>query len=557
MSWIAYDAETVLAVHNFAAYEVLPTPDNVIALERGGQARRCRLLGIAFTLIVAIIMDEATTWVDQLPKGSVDMGVIAKRLLLPRKQSPAIDAEGSAMLGFLNRIKQWRKAAYRNAARRPWVWRELSVPPSHQLLLNVRQNFGDAVTFTPPAAGKCNVGFVLHIASFGGVERVAYCVAQQLSLSGAAVHLFLIGTNRAELPEDFSDTFASINFLEGPNFGSWDGGNQFQGTALPSVANHHHAIERIVAALAGMDVVFNHHAGDLNEAAAALRRLGVKTATYLHLLDNTPSGRPLGHPVLALAYEHAYDLVICVSNRMLGWMHGAGVPSDKLLLVRNAPGHDVPPSRRKRILKERVSRKHDRLRVLFLGRLDRQKGIGRLATAIDRSAEARMPLRWRVVGAAVTEAVPLPPTVQALVEPPVYDGKGLVDLLAWADVMVLLSDYEGVPLSILEAQRLGVVVIATNVGAVSEIIESGRNGFLVSPNNAVDETLALLKTLSQNDRLRSQIALAASDVAGWPETTGELVAWLGLTAEADADAADEVLEPAPAQAERQVAGLTS
>jgi glycosyltransferase involved in cell wall biosynthesis len=276
--------------------------------------------------------------------------------------------------------------------------------------------------------------------------------------------------------------------------------------------------------------VINHHAGDLNEAAAALRRVGVKTATYLHLLDSTPSGRALGHPVLALAYEHAYDRVICVSRQMASWMHGAGVPADKLLLVRNAPGHDVAEDRREDILLRRAERRPERLQVLFLGRLDRQKGIDRLADVIDRSAADGLPLTWRVVGAPVTESAPLPAVIQALAEPPVYDSAGLVRLLDWADVMVLLSDYEGVPLSILEAQRLGVIVIATDVGAVSEIIESGRNGFLVDPISAVDETLGLLKSLAVDSALRATVAQAACLVPAWSETTAGLLEWTGLDA---------------------------
>jgi glycosyltransferase involved in cell wall biosynthesis len=113
----------------------------------------------------------------------------------------------------------------------------------------------------------------------------------------------------------------------------------------------------------------------------------------------------------------------------------------------------------------------------------------------------------------------------------------LAELLSWADVTVLLSDYEGVPLSILEAQRLGVVVIATDVGAVSEIIESGRNGILVDPKQAVDETLRWLKVLAEDDRVRARIALAASDVPDWRETTGMLIEWAGLTPSRDGEEA--------------------
>lgn len=532
--WIAYDAETVLTSSNVAAYEIEDGIGGALTLERGGLARDSGLLAVGFPLIGSILRDEATSWVELLPKGGADSGVLAKRLLLPAQKSIAAGREASAMSGFLHCVRLWRDAPYREAAKRNWTWRELSVPPSHQMFNEVRQVFGGAVAFPQPPGGTCNIGFVLHVASFGGVERVAYCVARELARAGAAVHLFLIGANRAELPEDFKGTFASISCIEGAGLGAWDGGTRFQGTALPAITKTPEALERVVAALAWLDIVVNHHAGDLNEAAAALRRLGVKTATYLHLLDTTPSGRVLGHPLLALAYEHAYDRVICVSRRMLSWMHGAGVPADKLLLVPNAPGHEVSQVRRRRVLKERRERQHQRLRVLFLGRLDRQKGIDRLAAVMEKAIAADIAVRWRVVGAAVTEAVPVPSIVQSRVEPPVYGAKGLTELLSWADVLVLLSDYEGVPLSILEAQRLGVVVIATNVGAVSEVIDSERNGILVDPKHTVDETLKWLKRLAEDDAVRARIALAASDVPNWWETTGALIEWAGLTPHEDA-----------------------
>jgi glycosyltransferase involved in cell wall biosynthesis len=55
----------------------------------------------------------------------------------------------------------------------------------------------------------------------------------------------------------------------------------------------------------------------------------------------------------------------------------------------------------------------------------------------------------------------------------------LTEHFAWADVMVLPARFEGVPLTILEAGRLGCVPLATDVGAVEEIIEHGKTGYLI------------------------------------------------------------------------------
>jgi len=49
-----------------------------------------------------------------------------------------------------------------------------------------------------------------------------------------------------------------------------------------------------------------------------------------------------------------------------------------------------------------------------------------------------------------------------------------------ADVGLLTSDSEGMPLSVIEAQMCGVPVVATDVGSVSEIVEDGVSGKLVS-----------------------------------------------------------------------------
>ncbi len=56
-------------------------------------------------------------------------------------------------------------------------------------------------------------------------------------------------------------------------------------------------------------------------------------------------------------------------------------------------------------------------------------------------------------------------------------------LLAESGVFVLSSRYEGMPLSIIEAMRSGLPVIASRVGGVAELVEDGRTGILVAPGD--------------------------------------------------------------------------
>ncbi len=53
-----------------------------------------------------------------------------------------------------------------------------------------------------------------------------------------------------------------------------------------------------------------------------------------------------------------------------------------------------------------------------------------------------------------------------------------------ADIFVLPSHTEDMPVSILEAMAVGLPVIATEVGSIPEVIDHGVSGFLVKPHDA-------------------------------------------------------------------------
>jgi glycosyltransferase involved in cell wall biosynthesis len=58
------------------------------------------------------------------------------------------------------------------------------------------------------------------------------------------------------------------------------------------------------------------------------------------------------------------------------------------------------------------------------------------------------------------------------------ERKDIAELLSQADVFVLPSKWEGLPVSILEAMRAGLPVVATDVGGVRESVQEGVTGFL-------------------------------------------------------------------------------
>lgn len=58
------------------------------------------------------------------------------------------------------------------------------------------------------------------------------------------------------------------------------------------------------------------------------------------------------------------------------------------------------------------------------------------------------------------------------------------EILAASDIFVLPSNWEGLPLTIIEAMMAGLPIAATRVGGVPELVEDGVTGYLVPPQNA-------------------------------------------------------------------------
>lgn len=80
----------------------------------------------------------------------------------------------------------------------------------------------------------------------------------------------------------------------------------------------------------------------------------------------------------------------------------------------------------------------------------------------------------------------------------------VLDYLQMTDLYLLTSETEGMPNSLLEAMACRLPVIATKIGGVVDIVESGRNGILVPPGDVSalrDAILSLLSYPSERERL--------------------------------------------------------
>src|SRR5215472_12185151 len=83
------------------------------------------------------------------------------------------------------------------------------------------------------------------------------------------------------------------------------------------------------------------------------------------------------------------------------------------------------------------------------------------------------------------------------------------DVLAAMDVFVLSSDWEGNPLSMMEAMASGLPIVSTAVGGVPDLIANGREGFLVPPGDVRGFSGAMTFLLRDLETRRSMGTAAA------------------------------------------------
>ncbi|MCX6049382.1 MAG: glycosyltransferase family 4 protein [Chloroflexi bacterium] len=211
----------------------------------------------------------------------------------------------------------------------------------------------------------------------------------------------------------------------------------------------------------------------------------------------------LTEPDDRLAYQQivqTVDQLICVSQAAYDTYIKAGVPAQKLTVIRN--GIYVPAPRYDRVgLCQELGLPPDAKIILTIARLTEQKGHTYLVDAIP-TVLAQVPQAYFVwVGEG-----PLEDELRAQLQHAKIDERHVLfagwrsdasELLAIADLFVLPSLFEGLPLVVLEAMAIGIPVVGTRVCGTWEAIEDGVNGRLVEARDSAALAAAVLEALTE------------------------------------------------------------
>jgi glycosyltransferase involved in cell wall biosynthesis len=87
----------------------------------------------------------------------------------------------------------------------------------------------------------------------------------------------------------------------------------------------------------------------------------------------------------------------------------------------------------------------------------------------------------------------------------------VAQVYAASDVVMLTSDNEGMPVSLIEAALAGVPAVASRVGSVAEVVRHGTSGLLTGP--VADDLAGAVVTLLRDPELRARMGRDARALA--------------------------------------------
>ncbi|MFH1093686.1 MAG: glycosyltransferase family 4 protein [Candidatus Omnitrophota bacterium] len=176
------------------------------------------------------------------------------------------------------------------------------------------------------------------------------------------------------------------------------------------------------------------------------------------------------------------------------------------------------------LLKKELGVKDGHIVVGMVGRLEQIKGVKYFIEAALQVAQKIKNVQFVLVGEGSLKTELKMRVKQAGYEEHfIFCGwrDDVSDIMCLMDMMVLASLNEAVGLVLIEAQGLGIPVIASKVGGIPEVVDDGKSGILVEAKSAEKLTEAM-STLIQDELKRRSMGKAAADFVQSKYDTADL-----------------------------------
>lgn len=347
-------------------------------------------------------------------------------------------------------------------------------------------------------------------------------VIARLNIGGPAIHTVLLTKNLS--PQQFESIL--VTGLEGPHEGSmrqWATDQGVEPIIIPELGREINLISDIKVILKlyrlfkreRPHVVHTHtaKAGFVGRIAARLAGVPVVVHTFHGHVFHSYFG-PLKTRFFILIEKllaRITDTIVTISPRQRREIVDFKIASPHKILIIPL-GFDLEPfltnSYLKGQLRAELKAEKDTKLAGIVARLTHVKNHALFLEAAALVHQQNAAVRFVIVGDGELRAE-LAQQVSDLGLTPVTHFLGwrqdLPAIYADLDLVVLTSNNEGTPVTLIEAQAAGCPVVATAVGGVPDIVTDGENGFLVAPGDASALSVAILKALANESSQMGQI----------------------------------------------------
>ena len=212
-------------------------------------------------------------------------------------------------------------------------------------------------------------------------------------------------------------------------------------------------------------------------------------------------------PIVRLILSLPQVIVLLGSRELAAYRHF--VPQQRVQLIANAVDVGTAAAPPRPLVTHRP------LRLVYLGRLVRAKGLYELLEAVATLRLGGITTDLTLAGSG-SEQNPLQQAAATLRLGTAVHFKGAIfgaainDLWQWGDVLVYPSYAEGLPYALLEGMAAGLVPVATSVGAIPDVITDSVQGLLIPPRD-VAALAAAIRFLDANRGILQAMSVASQE----------------------------------------------
>lgn len=335
------------------------------------------------------------------------------------------------------------------------------------------------------------VAHVLGALNFGGVESIALELLRRLPCESIQSNVYYIGDSTTERRQEFEEVTRRfvhcpyrspyrVNFIR--RLSATFRRDKVRAVLVYSFGNH--AWVSIAARLAGVRWCYVTVQGSPTRGRSARR----KNSALAHLARPFCTGE------------------IAASNRVRDELvQGLRLPSRRVHVVDNACDVSQIAERARNVRHQRA--KNSPPVILMVARMDDAKDHPTLIRACASLIRSGFPVRLELAGdgpyrakhESLCQSEGIANSVEFL-----GSRSDVPELLGKSDLSVLATHTEGFGIVLAEAMSAGTPVIATDIPICREVLDSGRCGLLVPPNN-VEALAKAIHRLLQDETLRGRL----------------------------------------------------